>query len=124
MEKAKEFMDLIVWQKGHALVLFVYTITKKLPSEEKFGLSSQIQRASVSITSNIAEGFGRKGEKEKIQFYYMAHGSLTEVMNLSFVLRDTKLITEEEYQQLDDLLINTNRLLLGLIKSIINSKEI
>lgn len=124
MEKAKEFMDLIVWQKGHALVIFIYTLTKNFPENEKFGLTSQIQRASVSITSNIAEGFGRKGEKEKIQFYYMAHGSLTEVMNLSFVLRDIKLINNTEYQQLEDLLINTNKLLLGLIKSIANNQKI
>lgn len=124
MEKAKEFMDLVVWQKGHALVIFIYTLTKNFPENEKFGLTSQIQRASVSITSNIAEGFGRKGEKEKIQFYYMAHGSLTEVMNLSLVLKDIKLINDIEYQRFEDLLINTNKLLLGLIKSITKNKEI
>lgn len=120
MEKAKQFMDLLVWQKGHELVLCAYTITRKLPQEEKFGLSSQLQRAAVSVTSNIAEGFGRKGEKEKVQFYYMAHGSLTEVMNLSFVLRDTKLISYEMYTKLEELFTITNKLLLGLIKSIQN----
>lgn len=91
-----------------------------MPAEEKFGLSSQIQRAAVSITSNIAEGFGRKGEKEKIQFYYIAHGSLTEVMNLSFILRDTKLIDKDMYEDIEKLLTATNRLLLGLIRSIKN----
>ena len=75
-KQIKEFTDLIVWQKGHKLVLTVYLVTKKFPREELFGLSSQMRRAGVSITSNIAEGFGRKGFKEKIQFYYLAKGSL------------------------------------------------
>lgn len=91
-----------------------------MPAEEKFGLSSQIQRAAVSITSNIAEGFGRKGEKEKIQFYYIAHESLTEVMNLSFILRDTKLIDKDMYEDIEKQQTATNRLLLGLIRSIKN----
>ena len=63
--KAKEFTDLIVWQEGHKLVLMIYKICKKFPENEKFGLVSQMQRAAVSITSNIAEGFGRRHNKEK-----------------------------------------------------------
>jgi len=59
--KIKNFTDLFVWQKGHKLVLNIYKITEKFPKEEKYGLSDQIKRASVSITSNIAEGFGRDG---------------------------------------------------------------
>jgi four helix bundle protein len=71
------FKDLDVWKEGHKLVLNVYSITKPFPAEERFGLIDQMRRCSVSITSNIAEGFSRQGVKEKLQFYYMSKGSLT-----------------------------------------------
>lgn len=74
--KIKSFTDLTVWQKGHEMVLEVYKITRKFPPEEQFGLSSQLRRASVSFTSNIAEGFSRSSYKEKSQFYSMALGRL------------------------------------------------
>ncbi len=118
MGNIKHFTDLIVWQEGHKLVLSVYQITKKLPDTERFGLVSQAQRASVSITSNIAEGFGRKGEKEKIQFYYIAHGSLTELENLLFVMKDLGFIEGKLYDSVKSTMQNVNNLLLGLIKSI------
>lgn len=120
MSKISNFTDLIVWQEGHKLVLFIYDKSKKFPDSEKYGITSQIQRASVSITSNIAEGFGRKGEKEKIQFYYIANGSLTEVKNLSIILRDIKLITEQDYNFMENQIETTSKLLFGLIRSIRN----
>ncbi len=64
----KTFKDLIVWKQGHLLVLDVYRVTKDFPRTEMFSLVDQMRRAVVSITSNIAEGFGRQGNKEKIQF--------------------------------------------------------
>ena len=73
IDKIKEFTNLYAWQKGHRLVVFIYSISKKFPEDEKFGITSQLRRASVSITSNIAEGFGRKNGKEKIYFYRIAH---------------------------------------------------
>ena len=79
--KIKSFTDLQVWQEGHKLVLLIYKVTKKFPKEELFGLTNQIKRAGVSITSNIAEGFSRQSYKEKLQFYYMSLGSLTEIQN-------------------------------------------
>ena len=120
MGNIQHFTDLIVWQEGHKLVLFIYKITKKLPDVEKFGLISQAQRASVSITSNIAEGFGRKGEKEKIQFYYIAHGSLTELENLLLVMKDVGFIENEQYVKVTTTIQIVNKLLLGLIRSIKN----
>lgn len=114
--KIREFTDLIVWQEGHKLVLEIYKISKKLPENERYGLVSQIQRASVSVTSNIAEGFGRRNQKEKIQFYYISHGSLTEVKNLTFILKDVNFISLDEYKEILELLIKTQMLLLGLIK--------
>ena len=79
--KIKSFTDLIVWRKGHQLVIAIYKITNNFPKKETFALTSQMQRCVVSITSNIAEGFSRQGIKEKIQFYYMALGSVTELQN-------------------------------------------
>lgn len=72
--KIKSFTDLIVWQKGHQLVLLIYKYIQTFPKEELFGLSNQLRRAIVSFTSNIAEGFSRNFYKEKVQFYTMALG--------------------------------------------------
>lgn len=119
MEKILEFTDLHTWKKGHGLVLEVYKITKKLPDSEKFGICSQANRAAVSITSNIAEGFGRKGNKEKVQFYYIAHGSLTELHNQLLIIRDLGYIDTPTFSSVAEKLLTTKKLLLGLIKSIL-----
>ena len=71
--------DLIAWQQGIALVKDVYRLTKQFPESEKFGLSSQMQRAAVSVPANVAEGVGRNGPKDRIQFLAIARGSLTEL---------------------------------------------
>lgn len=89
-----DFTQLDAWKEGHKLVLMVYTLVRKFPKEELFALSDQLRRAAVSITSNIAEGFGRQSVKEKIQFYSIASGSITEVQNQLFVARDTQLASE------------------------------
>lgn len=118
MGEILSFTDLLAWREGHKLVLAIYTITKALPESERFGLVSQSQRAAVSITSNIAEGFGRRGEKEKVQFYYIAHGSLTELHNQLLIMKDTGLIEENVFADTLATLETTNKLLLGLIRSI------
>jgi four helix bundle protein len=79
--KIRSFTDLDAWKKGHELVLMVYKITKSFPNEEVFGLTIQMRRSAVSSTSNIAEGFSRHTHKEKIQFYSIALGSVTELQN-------------------------------------------
>lgn len=72
------FRDLIVWQKSMQLVVGIYEITKKMPSEEKYGLTNQLRRAVVSVPSNIAEGWGRKSRGHYVQFLRIASGSLCE----------------------------------------------
>jgi four helix bundle protein len=71
--------DLDLWKKSMNLVVLIYDITSKFPSDERFGLTSQMRRAAVSIPSNIAEGAARKGDKEFIQFLMIALGSLSEL---------------------------------------------
>ncbi|MCW5976787.1 MAG: four helix bundle protein [Bryobacteraceae bacterium] len=75
---ARSFRDLVVWQKAHEFVLAVYRLTGSFPDREKFGLSNQMRRASVSIAANIAEGFGKRSPAEKARFLNIAEGSLEE----------------------------------------------
>jgi len=77
--KPKHYKELLVWQKGMALAKLVYRLTVRFPREEKFGLTSQIRRASVSVPSNIAEGQARQSTKEFLQFLSHAEGSLAEL---------------------------------------------
>lgn len=114
--KIKDFTDLETWRKAHELALIIYKATQNFPKSETFALSSQIQRAAVSITSNIAEGFGRQTIKEKVQFYYQAHGSLTEVKNQIILAKDLKYVSNEEFDKIMNALITSHKLLQGLLK--------
>jgi four helix bundle protein len=114
--KIKSFMDLDAWKEGHKLVLEIYQITKKFPREELFGLTNQLRRAAVSFTSNIAEGFSRNSYKEKLQFYSMALGSLTEIQNQLLISRDIGYLEKEEYNNLIRQTIKISKITNGLIK--------
>jgi four helix bundle protein len=76
---AKTFRDLLVWQKAHRFVLAIYRLTKGFPADERFGLTSQIRRAAVSVAANIAEGFIKRSRAEKARFFNISQGSLEEV---------------------------------------------
>ena len=78
MEKSKTFEGLVVWQKAHTFTLRVYKITETFPRHEIYGLTSQFRRAAVSIAANIAEGYRKKGVKNKLNFLNIAHSSLEE----------------------------------------------
>lgn len=124
--KIKVFTDLHSWQEAHKLVLLVYSTTKAFPKEELFGLVSQMRRAAISITSNIAEGFGRRGYKEKIQFYYLAQGSLTELKNQIIIAKDIGYLLHEDSHKLINQANISHQLLQGLItksKTFINLKS-
>jgi len=75
---AKSFEDLVVWQKAHAYVLDIYRITEAFPKSELFGLTSQMRRAAVSIPANIAEGFKKRGPRDKVRVLNIGQGSLEE----------------------------------------------
>jgi len=120
-QKIKTFKDLDAWKEGHKLVLLVYEITKSFPKDEIFGLVSQMRRCVVSITSNIAEGFSRQSYQEKVRFYSMAQGSLTELQNQTEIAKDIKYISEEKSIILEEQQLKVHKILNGLIKK---SKEI
>lgn len=118
MAKIVTFRDLIVWQKAHRFVLAVYQETKKFPPSEQYGLSSQMRRAAISITSNIAEGFGRGSAKDKTNFYLIAKGSLFEIQSQVYVAKDLGYLNGDTFP--DSLMDEIGRLLSGLIKSATN----
>ncbi|MEI7621701.1 MAG: four helix bundle protein [Candidatus Moraniibacteriota bacterium] len=120
--KIKSFTDLNAWKLGHLLVLDIYKITKKFPMEERYGLISQMQRAAVSITSNIAEGFSRNTDKDKLQFYCMAHGSLTELQNQLLISRDLKYLDKINFDSIAQQTITVGKLINGLKKIKYNEK--
>lgn len=125
-EKIKSFTDLFAWQERHKLAVMVYQITKSFPKEELFGLTNQMRRASVSITSNIAEGFGRQTYKEKTQFYYQAQGSLIELKNQLLLAKDVGYLKENDFNALANQANIAHQLLQGLLqktKSFINHKS-
>lgn len=115
--KIKSFTDLNAWKEGHKLVLMIYEITKKFPNKEMFGLTNQLRRAAVSVTSNIAEGFCRPSYKEKAHFYSTSLGSTAEVQNQILIARDIKYIDNPEFNKLALQTIIVHKLVNGLIKS-------
>lgn len=115
--KIIKFTDLDTWKEGHKLVLKIYSLTKDFPGEEKFGLANQMRRAVVSITSNIAEGFSRRSYKEKLQFYSMAQGSVTEIQNQLLIAKDVGYISQEHFAETADQTVIVHKLINGLIKS-------
>jgi len=114
--KITAFTDLNAWKEGHNLVLMVYKLINSFPSEEKFALADQMRRCAVSITSNIAEGFSRQSKKEKLQFYSIAKGSLTELQNQLIIARDVKYISELIFKETVEKTSVVGRLLTGLIQ--------
>src|ERR1700677_2780951 len=99
-EGIKTYKDLIVWQKSIDLVKHIYLLCKKIPDTEKFGLISQIQRAAVSVPSNIAEGWGRETKNYYVHFLRIAKGSLAEVETLSVIARELDYLDEDLFATL------------------------
>ncbi len=117
------FQDLETWKKGHAFVIEIYKNTKQFPKEELFCLTSQMRRAAVSLTSNIAEGFSRQSPKEKIQFYSISLGSLTELQNQLIISKDIEYLTEKDFFNMNEMSIEISKMLNGMIKSIKSSSS-
>lgn len=112
------FEDIIAWQKSRVFINHVYQITKGFPSEEKFGLVSQFQRAAVSIAANIAEGYKRIGRDDKIRFFNYSQGSLEECRCYIYLSSDFGYITNDVANQMIEEIEETSKLLNGYIFSI------
>lgn len=117
-ESVVSYRDLVVWQKAMGLVSAVYQITAAFPDSERFGLTSQIQRAAVSIPSNIAEGQGRLATKEFRQFLGVARGSLKELETQLLIILDLAYAPAENVQNCLDLADEVSRMINALIKAL------
>ena len=93
--KTYSFEKLDVWQECRQLAVKIYKITRDFPEDEKFGLISQMRRAGISISSNIAEGTSRSSNKDQIRFYEIAYGSLMELLNQLIISCDLEFLNGE-----------------------------
>ena len=112
----KKFTDLDGWKESHKLVLAVYKETGHFPKPEIFGLVSQMRRSAVSITSHIAEGFSRKSYKEKVQFYSISLGSVTELQSQLYIARDVGYIEGNMFEDINKQSVKVHKIVNGLIK--------
>ncbi len=122
-ETIKTFRDLYCWKEGHKLVLMIYKMTDDFPKKKMFGLSSQMQRAAVSITSNIAEGFSRQTNKDKLHFYTMSQGSFTELQNELLIAKDINYISDSLFKIAAGQTVVVNKLINGLKKYLRNQTD-
>lgn len=114
------FEDMVVWQKALDLSVKIFKLTEKLPRKEDYGLTSQIRRAALSVPGNIAEGFGRKHTKDKLNFYYDSRGSLAETKNHLIYGKRVNYFTQTDCGDLmqlsDDIWKELNMLISSLYK--------
>jgi len=116
--KFASFTEMPVWQKAHEMVLAVYKLTASFPKNEVYGLTSQIKRAALSVSGNIAEAFGRFHYLDKNKFYLNARGSLEETKNYLIISKDLGYIKNETFHQLMDDINGINEELNTLIKTL------
>lgn len=114
----KDFRTLKVWEKAHAITLAIYKVTQKFPKHELYALTSQIQRATASIPTNIAEGCGKDSDAELKRYFVIAMGSSSELEYLLLLARDLKYLPEDEYQILNNDLTEVRRMLNAFIQKL------
>ncbi|WP_271784343.1 four helix bundle protein [Aquimarina algiphila] len=115
----RDFKELKVWKKSHELCLLIYDVTKQFPNEEKFGIVSQIRRASVSVPTNISEGCGHDSNNEFKRYLRIASGSISEVEYLLILSKDLNYISNEQWSNLSDEVISIKKMLFNLVKAIV-----
>ncbi len=116
MPTIKSFEELPVWKDARKFANKIYNLTKKFPKEERYGLTSQITRAAVSIGSNIAEGFDRYSKKDFIRFLIIARGSISEIQNNLYIALDLKYINQDDFQEAYALAKELGKQINGFIK--------
>jgi four helix bundle protein len=112
--KPKSYQELLVWQRGMALAKLVYRLTFRFPREEKFGLTSQIRRAAVSVPSNIAEGQARQSTKEFLQFFSHAEGSLAELETQTLLSVELGFVYKEDVIEILNTIDELQKMIVGL----------
>lgn len=117
-ENIKTYKDLLVWQKSVELAVMTYKITADFPKNQQYSLVSQMERAAVSISSNIAEGAGRKGTKEFIQYISIAKGSLYELETQLIIASKVSFISEQILNSITVKIEEVGRMLNGLTNSL------
>ena len=118
MSEIKNHRDLIAWQKGFNLAVVIYELTDSFPPREKFDLTSQMRRCSVSIASNIAKGYGRGKPQDYLRFLRMARGSLYELDTQLLIASSVEYVSDDDHNILQIQLDEVSRVLAGLIRSI------
>ena len=111
------FRDLRVWQRAKVLAVAVYRLTEEGKLAKDFGLRDQMQRAAVSVCSNIAEGDERGSDRDSVRFFYIAKGSLAELITQLEIARDIEFISDQQLQPLEDECIQIGNMLGALIKA-------
>lgn len=114
----KDFRSLKVWEKSHELTLRIYKVTETFPRQELYGITSQIQRAAVSIPTNIAEGCGKDSDAELKRYCLIAMGSSSELEYLLLLANELSYLQEDNYQELQNLLIETRKMLNAFIQKL------
>ena len=110
----RNYKDLRVWEEAHRLTLAIYTVTQAFPKDERFGLTSQVRRASASIAANLAEGCGRRSDGEMARFVQIAMGSGAELSYHLLLARDLGFLKNEEYADLSSAIDRVMRMLSAL----------
>lgn len=121
MPQIKNFRELIVWKKSFDFALNIYHATEKFPAHERFGLTSQIRRASLSIPSNIAEGYCRNTRKDYVHFLDIAQGSSAEVETQVLFAKELQYLSTEKTKELLDKLLEIQKILQTIRKKLRNS---
>jgi four helix bundle protein len=122
MATIKRFEDIQAWQKAREVTKLIYQVTSSGCFAKDYGMRDQVQRASVSIMANIAEGFGRHSDKEFANFLNMAHGSASEVQSHLYVALDLHYIEQDTFQKLYELLDEVSRMTLAFAQRLRDSK--
>ncbi len=123
-ETSYSFENLLAWQKAHAFVLLVYGATKRFPSDEIFGLTSQFRRAAVSIEANIAEGYKKLSKADKLRFFNISQGSLEECRDYLILSRDLKYISDIQFVEMKNSIEEASKLLNAYCKGICDNNAI
>ena len=121
---SSSFMDIKAWQFAHKFVIDVYTITRKFPDTERFGLCSQFQRAAVSIAANIAEGYKKLSKADKLRFFNISQGSLEECRYYILLSRDLGYIDNTSFDSLNTEIEKVSRFINAYCKGIIDNSSI